>query len=619
MAETIGALLLAPLIGQAAALFTIGATTITLATVVGTAALAAGAIGLQMLLARPGAVPGTDAGAPALPSPDSGHQALRQTVPPRLAGYGELVRLAGSYVLYEEKDGNSFDIMALLHGEITAFRGYYLHDDVVELDGSGVVQEQGDGRYAGNVIAIKTRFGVASETAYSEVTTALSAIWTSAHKGNGIASALLICGATGDPTTWHNTFPRGKPELSVVADLIAILDPRDGVTRVTNNPVLQLIDFLTSSDRGMGLDYAALITPVLDALMAEADLCDVLVATASGATEKRYEGRGTFTLDSDPADVVATILESCDGWIGETGDGALALWVGVYRAPTVTFTADHIKGFRLEKGVPDEQLVNELTIDFTSPLADYKTVPGQPWRDEASISEVGKIRSQRFALPWVYSHSQARRLAKRKMARLNAPIRGTISTTLYGLAALGQRWIAIEAGEIHSDLAGLVIEVLPGAKIDLVNARLTFPFVKVNPNEIDAWDPETEEGTAPIIPDKLVVPPPPVPQSINAFPNEDGFEPGEGEHVFVITFDDTGRGDLRFQCAWRVNGSSDPFTNDPIENPFVAVDYDGRAGVKGGYGITVPGTYEVKVRSFLSSGGVGSAFSSTDTVVITLD
>jgi hypothetical protein len=610
--EAIGAIVLgAELAGVG--LFAFFGTTVTLGAVVGGAILIAGSIGLQLLL-RQSVSPGMAPGSPALPGPDSGHQALRQAIPSRISGYGESVRIAGSFMLYEEALGISWDIQALFFGQLTSINGYYLHDDVVEVDGSGIVQTLGDGRYTGGVITIKTRLGLNAETAYSEVTAALPAIWDSTYKGNGIASAMMRCESTADPTTWHNTYPRGLPQLSVVASLLAIFDPRGPVTQVSNNPVLQLIDFLTNDDRGMGLAYDTLIAPVIGVLMAEANLCDDFVTTAAGGTERRYTSRGTFPLDSDPANVVNTILDTCDGWISENGDGTLALKVGVYRAPSFVLEAEHIKGFSLQKGMADEEVVNELTIDYTAADADYKTVPGQPWQDAVSIAELGRIRSQRFALPWVYSHAQSRRLAKRRMAQLNAPIRGTIITSLFGLQALGERWIQVAASEASADLTDLVIEVR-GITIDLLNAQCTFKFVSVNPNGIDAWTPATEEGSAPTIPSKLVTPPPPVPQNIEVFPIGD-FEPLPPAGTFVVTIDDPGRADLTLQSAWRVNGSGDPFVNDPLTAPTIQSEYDGRLGIRGGFAIASPGTYEVKVRSF-GPAGAGSAFSSSDTVVIT--
>ena len=76
-----------------------------------------------------------------LPTPDSGHQALRQTIPSRITGYGTQVRLAGFYVFFEEDSGISYDVVAFHHGLISSIDGYYLHDDVVDGLGPAIVWE----------------------------------------------------------------------------------------------------------------------------------------------------------------------------------------------------------------------------------------------------------------------------------------------------------------------------------------------------------------------------------------------------------------------------------------------------------------------------------------------
>lgn len=607
MAETVGLLLLSWIgITGAAATFTIGATGITLAGLVGTAALVGGSIGLNYLLAA--RVPLNDT---SLPAPESGHQAIRQAIPPRVAGYGRN-RLAGAYLLYEEEGGDSYDVQGFHHGRIGGVIGYYLHDDVVDVVG-GVVQEQGDGRYGDNLVSIDTRLGLDTETAYAPIVSALPSVWTSAHRGDGIASASLICLAADDPSDYTIKYPRGKPELSVVADCSPIFDPRDSdqdredpsTWLVSSNPVLQLLDILTNADRGMGLDWDILVAPVLEALMAEADLCDALVYCKDGSSEPRYKSDGIFTLDGDPVDVIAAILDTCDGWISENGDGSLALKVGLYRTPEFVLEGEHIKGFSIQYGVPDEEVVNELTLEYTSPSLDYKTAPGAPLRDEDDISSRGQVRSKPLALKWVQSHPQGQRLLKRKMAQLNAPLRGTVTTTMYGFRGLGERWIKIEAPE-YPDFADLVIEVR-GVTIDLIRGTLTFRFVSVDPETANAWDPATEEGDAPTIPEKLVSPPPPIPviDHINAV-----LFVGS-PFKFQIIIDDPGRSDLRYQARWRISGSGSAYTVDPLADGVLLVG--GQLAISEGYGADYGNLYEVQLRSYAPS-GLPSDWSTSKTV-----
>jgi hypothetical protein len=276
--------------------------------------------------------------------------------------------------------------------------------------------------------------------------------------------------------------------------------------------------------------------------MTEANICQEPVNLKAGGTEERYRSDGFFTLDGDPADVLRAMLAACDGWISENADGTLALKVGKYRAPAAgtELTGDHIRGFTVRKGVPEHELVTELVPQYVEPELDYTEAPVQPWRDEAAISATGKVRSQPLPLPWVRSHSQARRLAKRKMAQLNARLTGSLVCTLYALRYLGERWIRVQAPEL-ADFADLVIENL-GMTIDLMTQTVTLRFGSVNPNEIDAWDPATEEGDRPAIPAKLITPLPPVPA------NPDYVIAG----LAVVRWDNTGRTDISIQGRWRL-------------------------------------------------------------------
>jgi hypothetical protein len=267
--------------------------------------------------------------------------------------------------------------------------------------------------------------------------------------------------------------------------------------------VLQIIDLLTSTDHGLGLDWATAIEPGLAALMVQANACDEGIPLKFGGTEPRYESSGFAYLSTDPAEILQAILLTCDGWLAEGPNGAMVMWVGKYIAPTVTFTDSHILGYTIDHGVADEEAVNEIQFEYTPTANDYREAAGTPWRDEADIAERGRVRSQRLPLTWCQSHTQARRLAKRSMARYLARLRGSMTVSLYGLKALGQRWVAIQSEDI-ADLTNAVVEI-SRLRIDLARATCTFEWRLVNPNEIDAWNPTTEEAVLPAFPSKIAL------------------------------------------------------------------------------------------------------------------
>lgn len=513
MAEAIGLIIIEAALAQAT---TWGTVTVisgalapaTVATIVGSAVLAGGAIAGGAILNSALGAKSTDFNAP---KPSDGMQTLKQAIAPRLVGFGR-ARIAGSYVLYDSgSSGTSWDVIALHYGTIGGFVHYYLSDDLAVRDNTtGYVSRAVDlvGPYQSNV-RILTRTGLATETAYTEATTAaISMPWTAAHRGDGIASALLECNPVSSSLLF-TIYPFGLPKLSVVADLAPIYDPRVGgqsrsdpsTWAVSQNPVLQIMHLLTDTARGMGLDWNEFIQPNLTALLAQADICDELVLRADGSSEKRYRSSGFYYMTNDPVEVIGNILAACDGWMTEGGDGTISIIVGKYATPSITFTDDHIIGCSFDKGVPDEEIVNEIRFTYNAPDNDYREAPGVPWQDTTSIAEIGKVRSQQMAFNWVQSWTQARRLAKRAMLRNQAPLRGTITTTLYGLQALGQRWVRVQSGFV-SDLANVVIEV-SRARIDVASARCTFEWVFVNPNEIDAWDPSADEGARPVFMGKL--------------------------------------------------------------------------------------------------------------------
>jgi len=549
---------------QVADIFVVGS--ITLSQIVGYTLVVAATLGLSILansLLRPRQPD------PGVPSADNGHQAQRQAIMPRQSGYGHNVRIAGAYVFYEEFKGNSYDVYAVHSGRIGAINGYYLHEDAVvvgndsyvvgaagttDIPGAPPGSLTGDGRYTGHNIKIETRLGATPETAYGDIVASFSPLWTNSHRGDGCASAALICSGVG-AGAYQQIYPLNKPELSLVCDLAPIFDWRDlaqaqgnpATWKVSDNTVLQLADYMTNVDRGgMGLSYARVVAPALAALTVEANLCDVQVARADTSMEARYAASGFYNHDTEPASVISMMLAACDGWMTQNGDGSLAVWVGVYRAPRVTLTNADILGFTVDYGIPDERLVNELDWSWTNAKNDYKDSPGDPWRDDVSIAALGKTRSQRVQLAWVTSHSRGRRLMKRRMAQLNPRLKGTLITKASGLQALGERWIEINDTRL-ADLQNLVVEVQK-VRMDLKTMRVSFDWIAVNPNEIDAWDPASEEGTEPPIPDKVDGSPFTAPTGISVVAQGDA----ASNVVLVISFDDPGRSDLTYAVRLRL-------------------------------------------------------------------
>lgn len=541
MAETVGALILTAVASStvAAGSFTIAGVTTTYATIVGTAALTAASIGLSLAFASSGNIP----------KPENGQQDIQQSIPPALYGFGRN-RVAGAIALSAMTlTGDAIEVRGIHDGRICGFTGvYWLHDDEITIDGSGIVQEGEDGRY-GDVdgtfsISIATRDGLDTETAYNVAVAAIDdpAVWTDEHRGDFTASTMIFARSV-EADKHQVIYPHGLPKPSAEIDTQGCYDPRlEGLmtladrasweTAISYNPIVQMIRFITQARGGMGLDYDLFILPNESEWIEAAQNCDEAITLSAGGTEPRYKCSFMYTSESENLGVIQQFLDSCDGWLGEAPDGSLIPFVGKYKAAyaDLTMTDEIIRDVAINYGVGDDEDVNELQVSFTWPESGYKEQDVDPWKDDEAIANFGR-KSQPFKILSVQSFTQVRRLAKRRFAALNSPMRGRITTTLAGVNFYKRRWVKVQS-DLHPDLADIVIEIRK-REIDLMNASVHFDWIVIDPDTVDEWDETTEEGTAPILPDKEAQQSIPVPQNLA------GTIGGEEDAIFVqVSFDD---------------------------------------------------------------------------------
>lgn len=517
-------------------------------------------LGLSMLLAVK----------PTLPSPEDGRQTVKQPIPPRVSGFGRY-RAGGAIMLEEHGDGGTaLVVMAVHDGRIDAYEDWYLNDDAVTLESSGAgpgVLNGTDGRYGVNQVKLYWTMGLASETAIAAIT-ALTSQWTSSHRGDGIAAVGMVLEKP-SANNYSKDFPYGIPLVSSVIRAQRVYDPRDGAqTQGTKtsyvwsrNIALELLAYLTDATGGMGLDYATHILPAVAMWKDAADVCDQAVALKAGGTAPRYVGGGSYRHESDPADVIATMLASMDGWMAVRGDGAIVIRAGKYETPSVTITADMILEYSVSNGVADEDIVNQLVIKYADSTLDYQMVEGDPWNG-TGWDDI--LRSQTMELPWVHAHAQARRLAKREMLRQQAQWRGSVTVDLFGCVAIGERFVNLEIPEI----ATLTVEIR-SMSLDLANARASIEWIEADP-AMDDWDAASEEGTAPTVPgrptpDTLDPPTWSLSAETKRITNkEDGV-------ILHAVIDTAGRSDFGYAMRWRDSDTDGSGGNGPWT---VAIDMD---------------------------------------------
>lgn len=459
-------------------------------------------VGLNFILNKP-------------PKPEDGHVPVNQAIPPRVYAFGE-ARVAGAYMLIEEKKGDLYQVVALCAHRIHEIVRVYFNDDYVKATTGSVTGAAGakvtdtnigDGRLK-NALIYGIRLGANPETAYEFITSALSAegVWTSTHRGDGQASIGIKC-LRQKQDRQLKRFPNGVPVPSAVVRGAfcwdfrdPAQDPEDESTWTwTRNPAIIIAWHLCFNTFGSLRNYERAILPVIDIWREEADICDENIPAASGGFVKRYTCDGFATTEYDSKVALNAMLNSCDGWMCERGDGSVILRVGKFREELVTDIYDgDIAGYSIQGEPNEEEATNRLNVRFTYPATDYVTAETDPFVDEQQQALDGRELPITMDLNYVTEWRTARRLGKREWKRLQMRRRGTLDLLLCGINAAYSRWIRVNSTLRVPRLNGSIVEN-KRMVIALIAGGFQCEFIE-HPSDIDDWDPGADEGSAPPVP-----------------------------------------------------------------------------------------------------------------------
>jgi hypothetical protein len=479
--------------------FTLFGATITYAAIASAIVTTAIVAGVQYLLT------------PKPPKPEDGRVPLTQPIPYRFWGVGE-ARLAGALMLWEAIDNRMYSVQAIVGHRINAYIGYYLNDDKVELSGNTVQSPDGKRYNPADPIRLYRRLGLTPETPIAEIVADLAAqgIWTSDHRGDGQASVGMTCKAPG-ADNFQKRYPYGKPALSVVAQLALVWDFRNPAQDPDNpetwafskNVALILAWHECFNPFGTKRDYRKALLPVLDMWQEEADVCDEDVPRALGGTEKRYECGGFDSTEHDPKGGTNAILAACDGWMCERGDGALLFVAGKFREKYVATLSDaDIVGHTIQHDVLPEEEVNRFVPKFTYPATDYTTTDTDFFDDTDAQLNAGRVLPQDGSYIWVQQWRQARRLGKREFTKLREKKRGSLDVRFTGINAIYAPWVRLQTPRRMPGLNGRLISNRRSV-LSVARGGFQMTFILM-PADIDAWNPATDEGSAPPVPPKPV-------------------------------------------------------------------------------------------------------------------
>ena len=339
--------------------------------------------------------------------------------------YGQ-VRKGGVLTYIDETgtDNKYLHLVIVLAGhEVEEIGDIYINDEVVTIDGSGIVTTA---RWKSKV-RITKRDG-SQTTASSRMVD--DAGVASTFIGKGIAHLYVRLQYDAD------VFGSGIPTFTAVVKGKKVYDPRTSTTAWSDNAALCIRDYITSA-------YGLADSTVNDTFFsAAANDCDDNIPIASGGTQDRYTINGVIRADSTTGSALADMMQSCNGALYYSG-GEWKLRVGVYEAPVKSFTLDDLRSaITLPTKMSRRDNFNSVIGTFINSSAgwveaDYPPVTSAYFLDTEDNSIENAMD---LPLAMVTNGARAQRIAKQALFRSREQM--TISAD-FGLSALG-----VEVGDI---------------------------------------------------------------------------------------------------------------------------------------------------------------------------
>lgn len=536
------------------------------------------------------------------PKPDTAERAIKSPKPPRVHILGKRRAQGASMLFTNTSDSETVDVWAYCEGPVNSVGQVYLNDDKVTISG-GVVQALSDGSYKDGKLLAGYNLGANPNTAHAPVVSRVST-WTNDHRGDGVVSGYLI--KTGVKSEdFLDVYPQGdNVAMSLVIEGHFLHDPRDPASDpydpstwpYSDNAVLAYLWFKTVF---MGNDYATKIAPVEQYWIDAANDADTAMALAAGGTEPKYRAAVMFPADADPVQIDDMLRATFDGWSAVDENGCIRVHSGVLYTPTVNVGSGQIIDYELQEFVEDENRLNEIIVRYVSEAHDFNEPECEPWRDESDIAERGKTVSTTadYQTP---SHTQNRRLAKRQMARNNAPQRGRVRTVFSAREALTERYINLTIEEAGTVFFSGPVEVIGGDR-DSETGGAVIEWVAVDEN-VDSWNPATEDGDPAPTAAKYYLPPLTAPTIASAVAQLDG----SGTFARIaVTFDAVSATSPTWFVRWRIDGEASYVEQE--------VTPDGSTLLTG----AVPADETIEVSIAYNSGGRFSGWSTPDVEVST--
>lgn len=404
------------------------------------------------------------------------------------------VRIGGVKIFGNTNGANRMRLIAHCKGPIDGVETHYLGGREIIVEDDGAVSSPPYPSIGGSYVYIRRKPGDGTETAWPQLTSLFPSLWTADHRVRGIAQTLLQYISPGlAEKKFLKLYQNGAPDYECVMRAELLYDPRDGVTRWSDNAILGVLHIM--------LTFPGLTLADFDVaqIAAEATRADALVATRTG-TEKRARIWGVWESEMARGDLLKQALVSVGAEIvPRPGDLIGIALVDDDRIGEVTLAEKHLVSLGLRYGPEGVERPNICRVKYYSPERNYELaeidMTGIAW---ARIDdEVDRFGDQivEYSLPFCPSAAQAQRLARRLFAIARGDS-GVATTNMTGLSVWGARGVTIP----FPDLDRAPVCLVSPPRVDDESGTVEVPYV-VWP-DLPAWNPESDEALPPpVIPE----------------------------------------------------------------------------------------------------------------------
>lgn len=424
---------------------------------------------------------------------DDVQQSLRVAISDRVKIYGQM-QATGNWIFGDSKSGNLHKVLVICEGKLTEVLGLKIDDNIITRNASGFVTSA---PYNGKA-RVLFRTGLPTETAYSELT-AVFPEWTAAHRGDGVVTLYATqFGLKADKVT--SVFPSLKDTLyRIEGRFTEIYNPVTGVTAWSDNAAGIIRDFMLSND-GMRLPASIVSTPLaVEAWKTAWNRAVQAIPLKDGSSEPQWRLWGAYKFSEAPGTVLEAMLANCDARPIMTRDGGVSIDIADYQEPTVLLDKSLITAVTsITRGIDVRTTANVVTAKYISQEDDYQQVDADPWIDEDSVSARGYLPDD-VTFGWTPSHSQCRRLMKRRAFRLNPEWQLTVNCRVAAAKAFQERFVALDYMLGPTRILGVfeIVDFKWNIGDKGILRSLSISLRSIAP-EAFSWDPDQEEGTAPV-------------------------------------------------------------------------------------------------------------------------